>query len=109
MGSYAPTPREVENTGFDCVRCGRAVPAHPAGSYRNHCPRCLWSRHVDVAPGDRAAQCRAPMEPAGVDHSGKKGYILIHRCTRCGAQDRNKLAPDDDFDVVISLQAPPGL
>ncbi len=104
--SYAPTSREQENTGFRCAHCGREVPAHPGGSYRNHCPYCLWSVHVDIAPGDRAADCQAPMRPEAVDHSGKKGYILIHRCTVCGAVDRNKLAPDDDLDVLISLQRP---
>lgn len=105
--SYSPQGRRAENTGFDCIHCGQPIPKHTGGSYRNHCPRCLWSRHVDIMPGDRAAECGAPMEPVGVDHSGKKGYILIHRCTACGALDRNKLAPDDDVDVVVALQRPP--
>ncbi|WP_300343757.1 RNHCP domain-containing protein [Nesterenkonia sp.] len=104
--SYSPQGRDVENAGFRCTRCGAGVAPHTAGSYRNHCPHCLWSRHVDELPGDRAAECGAPMEPVGVDYSGKKGYILLHRCTACGAQDRNKLAPDDDMDRVIELQRP---
>ncbi|WP_150460728.1 RNHCP domain-containing protein [Nesterenkonia ebinurensis] len=104
--SYAPQGREAENTGFSCIRCGQEIPPHPAGSYRNHCPRCLWSRHVDVLPGDRAAGCGGAMEPVAVDHSGKKGYILLHRCTVCGAQDRNRLAPDDNMDAVIAVQKP---
>lgn len=102
--SYAPTSREAENTGFQCISCGRRAPKHTGGSYRNHCPHCLWSKHVDIAPGDRAASCGAPMRPIGVDHSGKKGYILIHECTVCGARDRNRLAPDDDMEVVIGVQ-----
>lgn len=104
--TYAPTGRDVENTGFDCIHCGRPIQKHPAGSYRNHCPRCLWSRHVDQWPGDRAADCGGEMEPVGVDHSGKKGYILLHRCVSCQATDRNKLAPDDDMDLVIGLMSP---
>lgn len=107
--TYAPSGRDQENTGFTCVHCGRPIPKHPGGSYRNHCPRCLWSKHVDIAPGDRAAGCQAPMQPTGVDHSGKKGYILIHQCTACGVVDRNKLAPDDDMDAVIALMAHPRL
>lgn len=98
--------RRAENTGFGCVHCGEAIPRHAGGSYRNHCPHCLWSRHVDKLPGDRAADCGAPMKPLSVDYSGKKGYILIHRCTACGAADRNKIAPDDDMDAVIALQRP---
>lgn len=98
--------RAAENTGFDCGHCEQRVSAQSGGSYRNHCPHCLWSRHVDVLPGDRAADCGAVMEPVGVDHSGKKGFVLIHRCTACGAEDRNRLAPDDDMDAVIELQKP---
>lgn len=98
--------RNVENTGFSCIQCGGKIARHTGGSYRNHCPHCLWSRHVDELPGDRAAQCGAPMKPVGVDYSGKKGYILIHRCTACGATDRNKTAPDDDMDAIIALQRP---
>ncbi|GAA4828793.1 RNHCP domain-containing protein [Garicola koreensis] len=104
--SYSPTSRSTQNTGFDCMHCGRPIPSQPGGSYRNHCPRCLWSKHVDITPGDRAANCGGAMRPVGVDHSGKKGYLLIHRCTVCGAQDRNRLAPDDDMDAVIGVQRP---
>lgn len=98
--------RAVENTGFDCGHCAQAVPPHAGGSYRNHCPRCLWSKHVDVVPGDRAAVCGGQMAPVSVDHSGKKGFMLVHRCTLCGREDRNRLAPDDDMDQVIALQRP---
>ncbi|GAB3187726.1 RNHCP domain-containing protein [Nesterenkonia suensis] len=104
--SYAPAGREAENTGFCCGHCGRGVSPQSGGSYRNHCPYCLHSRHVDRLPGDRAADCGAVMAPVGVDHSGKKGFILIHRCTACGQVDRNRLAPDDDMDAVIALQRP---
>lgn len=98
--------RQSENTGFFCGHCGRDVARQAGGSFRNHCPHCLHSRHVDVVPGDRAAQCGAVMEPVSVDHSGKKGFVLIHRCTRCGHLDRNRLAPDDDMDLVIAIQRP---
>ena len=98
--------REAENTGFDCIHCGQPIPRQLGGSYRNHCPRCLYSRHVDITPGDRAGDCGAAMEPVGVDHTGKKGFLLLHRCTRCGQVDRNRLAPDDDMDRVIELQRP---
>ena len=53
--------RRAENTGFACVHCTLPVPANTDGHYRNHCPYCLWSLHVDDLPGDRASECRAPM------------------------------------------------
>ncbi|WDF05905.1 RNHCP domain-containing protein [Shouchella hunanensis] len=33
------------------------------GSYRNHCPFCLYSKHQDIIPGDRASTCGGLMEP----------------------------------------------
>ncbi|HLL91284.1 MAG TPA: RNHCP domain-containing protein, partial [Tepidisphaeraceae bacterium] len=53
--------RQVED--FTCGHCGRSVRGN---GYTNHCPGCLWSRHVDVNPGDRAAACGGLMEPVAV-------------------------------------------
>ncbi len=96
--------RTIED--FICQNCGLEV----AGTgYTNHCPRCLWSRHVDLNPGDRAAACGGMMEPVGMEvKSG--GYILIHRCAQCGYEKRNKSAPEDDFEAILALasQAGPG-
>ncbi|QLQ09362.1 MAG: RNHCP domain-containing protein [Nocardioidaceae bacterium] len=100
--------RAEEDTGFDCAHCGTRTRRHPAGSYRNHCPVCLYSLHVDVRPGDRAADCSGQMAPVGLDHSGKKGFVLVHRCESCGATDRNKVAPDDNADALAQLSAGSG-
>jgi hypothetical protein len=83
------------NQGFTCSYCGLEVPPLANGSYRNHCPRCLYSLHVDVFPGDRAAACGGLLEPVGVDYSGKKGWVIVHRCRSCGALRRNRAALDD--------------
>lgn len=37
------------------------------------------------------------MPAVGLDQDGKKGWILIHRCERCGKEVRNKAAPDDEL------------
>jgi len=88
---------------FTCERCGLFV----AGSgYTNHCPRCLWSKHVDIHPGDRQATCHGLMEPMGV--KSKDGdYSILHRCVSCGLQGRNRMAKEDDFDSVIQLSSKP--
>ncbi len=96
--------RQAEDVAFTCLRCESHVPRHPDGSYRNHCPGCLSSLHVDVRPGDRAAACQGLMTPFGVDYSGKKGFVLLHRCDRCGHEGRNKVASDDSLDVILVLQ-----
>ncbi len=100
------------NNGFTCIHCKRDVPPLTSGSYRNHCPFCLWSRHVDeTAPGDRQATCEGMMEPVALEHSGKKGYIIIHRCTVCGIVRKNKAALSDPvpdcWELIISLSHPP--
>jgi hypothetical protein len=43
------------------------------------------------------------MEPIFVDQDGKRGYIITHKCTKCDKEIRNKVAKDDDFDVIINL------
>lgn len=77
------------------------------GSYRNHCPACLYSKHVDTVPGDRAATCHGLMRPVGLDHRPGKGWVLVHRCERCRLVRANRLAFDttqpDDLDALARL------
>lgn len=95
------------DSGFVCAHCGRRV--EPLGySSRNHCPFCLWSLHLDVNPGDRASDCGGELEPISVTPDPKKGYIITHRCKKCGAIRRCKAANEakvqpDDIDLLIKL------
>jgi rubrerythrin len=96
--------RRFERTkeDFICGNCGYAVRGN---GYTNHCPRCLWSQHVDVNPGDRAAVCGGLMEPTGAEL--KKGtWVISHRCTKCGFERKNKTAPDDDFNTILQISVP---
>lgn len=99
--------RKVENTGFTCAACGTKVAPIANGTIRDHCPVCLCSLHVDNKPGDRANLCHGILRPFGADYHGKKGHIVLYRCDVCGQEKRNKLAPDDDFNVFISIQNQP--
>ncbi len=98
--------RSEENAGFTCAHCRRQVEPLTNGSYRNHCPFCLWSRHVDTRPGDRASSCRAMMEPVSIRRSGK-GLQLVHRCLGCGEVRVNRVAEQtvqpDDLENLIEL------
>ncbi len=89
--------RQIED--FTCEHCGTKV--HGNG-YTNHCPNCLWSKHVDINPGDRAADCGGLMEPIAVEMKNGE-YILTQKCTKCGHIRRNKVCDDDNFDAVIAL------
>lgn len=104
--------REDENRGFNCINCGTAVMPLTNGSYRNHCPVCLCSVHVDVRPGDRRNACRGVMRPAGLTYWRKKGWQIVHVCERCGTRSPNRIAeqteqPDDLVEVAkLSAGAP---
>ena len=89
--------RTIED--FNCGHCGAQV---KGDGYTNHCPRCLWSKHVDNNPGDRENPCGGLMEPIGVEMRGGE-YILIHQCKTCGEIRRNKSSTNDDFDDILKL------
>lgn len=89
--------RNVED--FVCEHCGAAVSGN---GYTNHCPVCLWSKHVDVAPGDRLAECGGLMEPIAIEGSSPS-YILTHACTVCGYKKRNIIAPNDSPERIVEL------
>ena len=97
------------DNSFVCAQCGKDV--EPLGySSRNHCPFCLWSLHVDVNPGDRANDCGGEMQPIRVEPDAKKGYIIVHKCEKCGAIRRNKAAHEakvqpDNLSLLIKLTA----
>ena len=95
------------DSGFVCANCGAQV--EPMGSSsRNHCPKCLCSLHVDNNPGDRANPCRGIMRPVAVETDPKKGYVIVHKCDKCGAVKRNRAAygiknQPDDLNMLIRL------
>ena len=93
----------VINEKFICKNCGHEnMPLK--GSCRNHCSECLYSLHVDEkTPGDRESKCGELMKPVQLEHSGKKGFIIVHRCQKCGKEMRNKVAPDDNQESLRNL------
>ena len=97
------------DSGFICKNCGYEV--EPLGfTSRNHCPRCLCSLHVDIMPGDRANPCGGIMDAVAAEPDAKRGFVIIHRCRRCGQTVRNRAAADaavqpDDVELLIKLTA----
>ncbi len=85
---------------FICQTCGTFVKGN---GYTNHCPNCLWSKHVDrEIPGDRACLCQGLMEPVSIDFKNGK-YSLLHRCIKCGKLSKNKIEENDNFEAVLKL------
>lgn len=95
------------DNSFVCEHCGKEV--LPLGySSRDHCPFCLWSKHLDVNPGDRANECKGAMRPIRVEPDPKKGYVIIYKCEKCGEIHRNRAANEakvqpDDIKLLIKL------
>ena len=88
--------------GFICENCGAKVEKLQYTS-RDHCPKCLYSKHVDIMPGDRKEECKGLLKPIKVELSAKKGYVIIYKCEKCGAIRKNKAAEDDDTLKLIKL------
>jgi len=91
--------RTIED--FVCENCGTNVKGN---GYTNHCPLCLYSKHVDINPGDRAAECGGLMKPVAISPKADY-YIILHRCQRCGYEKSNKSAPEDNFEVLIKISS----
>ncbi len=108
--------RRAKETGFSCTHCHRHVTCDSSISgvrNRNHCPCCLWSRHVDLkTPGDRLGTCQARMQPVGLTlkrTNQKYGLepdgelMLIHICEACGKISINRIAADDSASAILDV------
>ena len=86
---------------FFCENCNKQVNKLEY-SARDHCPYCLYSKHVDINPGDRSNNCKGLLKPIGIEKF-KSTYKIIYKCEKCNELHKNILASDDDFDLVIEL------
>lgn len=84
---------------FVCDNCGKET---FGDGFTNHCPVCLFSKHVDIFPGDRAENCDGLMTPIATEESGGE-WSIIHKCQKCGTERKNKVAKEDDFEKVIKI------
>jgi len=91
--------RRIED--FICEYCGAKV---KGSGYTDHCPNCLWSKHADINPGDRQAQCGGAMEPVSVEIKGDEKTIY-YQCQKCGLKHRVRAAEDDNFETILKLSA----
>lgn len=100
-----PAPTQQVSESFTCGHCGQRIGPLPSGGRnRNHCPFCLYSRHVDAErSGDRASQCKGMMEPIGVFERPNGEEVIVHRCAKCGFERFNRVGADDDEAQVAAL------
>lgn len=106
----------MKNSEFDCENCQKIVSTNKfiGTRHRNHCPFCLWSKHVDLKiSGDRKSSCEGPMQPWGLTfkHEGHDRYekrrqgelMIIHLCIRCQKISINRIASDDNPEQILRL------
>lgn len=86
---------------FICEHCGKEVKKLNYTS-RDHCPYCLYSKHVDINPGDRANICRGLLKPIEIEKF-KDTYKVVYKCIKCGDLHKNIVANDDNFNEIINL------
>ncbi len=86
---------------FICENCLKEVDKLKY-SARDHCPFCLYSKHVDINPGDRANKCQGMLEPIGIEKF-KDTYKIIYKCKKCNIVHKNIMADDDDINLIIEL------
>jgi len=86
--------RTIED--FICQNCGVLV---KGTGYTNHCPACLYSKHVDNFPGDRTNSCHGLMKPIGLDK--KRGELkILHQCLKCGVKKPCVVSSEDNLSVI---------
>lgn len=86
---------------FICENCGMEV-KKAMYTARDHCPYCLYSKHLDINPGDRLNTCHGLMKPIGIEKFKDK-YKIIYKCSKCGEIHRNITLNDDNMDEIIRL------
>jgi len=86
---------------FICENCEKQIKTLDY-SARDHCPYCLYSKHLDINPGDRLNKCEGLMKPIGVEKF-KNSYKIIYKCVKCNRTHKNIIAKDDNFKLIIDL------
>jgi len=86
---------------FICENCNEKI-TKLNYTARDHCNKCLYSKHVDINPGDRNNNCKGLLKPIKIEKF-KKTYKIIYKCEKCNQIHKNIIANDDNMDIIIEL------
>ena len=89
------------NENFICEYCGKEVKKSNYTA-RDHCPFCLYSKHLDINPGDRMNKCKGLMKPIKLEKF-KDTFKIIYQCEKCHQFHKNIVHNDDNMDEIIKL------
>lgn len=91
----------MKDENFICENCDKEV--NKLGyTARDHCPFCLYSKHVDINPGDRQNTCKGLLKPIGIEKF-KDSFKILYKCEKCNKDHKNIMANDDNMDMIIEL------
>lgn len=91
----------MKDEEFICENCKKNV-SKLNYTARDHCPYCLYSKHVDIFPGDRSNMCKGLLEPIEIEKF-KDTFKIIYLCKKCQQVHKNIMAIDDNIDKIIEL------
>ena len=91
----------MKDENFICENCDKKV-EKLGYTARDHCPFCLYSKHVDINPGDRQNTCQGLLKPIGIEKF-KDSFKILYRCERCNKEHKNIMAKDDDMNIIITI------
>ena len=91
----------MKDENFICDNCKKYV-NKLSYTARDHCPYCLYSKHVDINPGDRLNTCTGLLKPIDIEKF-KNTYKIIYICEKCWQTHKNIMAKDDSIDLLIEV------
>lgn len=91
----------MRNEDFICEHCKKEV-KKSTYTARDHCPYCLYSKHLDIMPGDRLNNCKGLLKPIGIEKF-KDTFKIIYECEKCRQTHKNIMEKDDNMDLIIKL------
>lgn len=91
----------MKDENFICENCHTKVKKLNYTA-RDHCFNCLYSKHVDILPGDRQNTCQGLLKPLKLEKH-KKTFKIIYKCLICHKEHKNIVAIDDNIEAIIEL------
>ncbi len=91
----------MKDESFICEHCHKKVDKL-GYTARDHCPYCLYSKHVDINPGDRLNTCKGMLKPISIEKF-KNTYKIIYKCEKCHKLHKNIVSNDDNYEKIINL------
>ena len=72
-------------------------------SARDHCPYCLCSKHLDINPGDRSANCGGVLKPIDIEKGKKDNYKIVCATYKDGEIYLDEVLGEDKLKSILPM------